>query len=55
MNGKFDVVLTAIDGLSGQINDVKTEKAAGEHTFKRHENKLNNHETRIEKLERKVR
>ena len=48
MNGKFDTVLSAIDGLAGQISDMHTEKAAGEHTFRRHENRLYEHENRIE-------
>lgn len=55
MNSKFHMVLTAIDGLSGQIKDMSTEKAAGEHTFRRHENRLNNHETHLEKLDHKNR
>ncbi len=51
MDNKFDIVLTAIDGLASQIRDMRTEKAAGEHTFRRHETRLDDHETRISKLE----
>ena len=40
MNDKFNMVLTAIDGLSGQIGDSRTEKGAGEHTFFRHEQRF---------------
>ena len=54
MNEKFNTVINAIDGLSGQISDRHTEKAAGEHTFRRHENRLDEHENRIEELERKA-
>ncbi|MFQ5637394.1 MAG: hypothetical protein ACE5IR_05315 [bacterium] len=54
MNDKFNTVLSALDGLAGQISDMHTEKAAGEHTFRRHEKKLDNHETRISALEQKA-
>ncbi len=54
MNDKFNMVLTAIDGLSGQISDSSTEKAAGEHTFRRHDRKLDDHEKRITQLEKKA-
>ena len=54
MHDKFNTVLTAINGLSSQIMDFKTEKSAGEHTFRRHEKQLDDHEIRIEKLERKA-
>ena len=40
MNDKFNMVLTAIDGLSGQMGDSRTEKAAGEHKFRRHEQRF---------------
>ncbi|MBC8183457.1 hypothetical protein H8E88_20385 [candidate division KSB1 bacterium] len=48
---KFNILLTAIDGLTQKVTDFQTEKAAGEHTFQRHERKLENHEERIEQLE----
>jgi len=48
---KFNVLLTSIDGLTQKITDSQTEKAAAEHTFQRHERKLENHEERIEQLE----
>ena len=54
MHDKFNMVLTAIDGLSSQIVDMKTGNYAGEHIFKRHGKQLDDHETRIEKLERKA-
>jgi len=48
---KLDHLLTAIDGLTQKITDSQTEKAAAEHTFQRHERKLEDHEQRIEQLE----
>ena len=54
MGNKFDIVLTAIDGLASQIRDMRAEKAAGEHTFLRHETRLDDHETRIRKLEERA-
>ena len=54
MGNKFDIVLTAIDGLASQIRDMRTGKSAGEHTFLRHETRLDDHETRIRKLEGRV-
>ncbi|MFQ5637395.1 MAG: hypothetical protein ACE5IR_05320 [bacterium] len=54
MNNKFNTVLSAIDGLAGQIRDMHTEKAAGEHTFRRHENRLDEHDLRIKKIEEKI-
>ena len=48
---KFNILLTAIDGLTQKVTDYQTEKAAGEYTFQRHERKLENHEKRIEQLE----
>ena len=54
MNDKFNMVLTAIDGLSGQISDSRTEKAAGEHTLSGHEKNLDEHGERIMQLEQKA-
>jgi hypothetical protein len=54
MNEKFDTVITTLDGLAGLISDNRVEKAAAESTFRRHEAKLDEHESRIEDLERKA-
>lgn len=49
---KFDIVLSAIDGIAKQFTDYQIEKAASEGTFQRHERWLENHDERIEQLER---
>jgi len=50
---KVDRILEIVDGLAGQFDDYKKEKAAAEHTFTRHEGRLDNHEMRIKALEEK--
>jgi hypothetical protein len=52
MNEKFDTVITTLDGLAGLISNGRVEKAAAESTFRRHETKLEDHESRIGNLER---
>ena len=48
---KFDILLTAIDGLTKKVTDFQTEIRSSERTFQRHEEKLENHEKRIDSLE----
>ena len=48
---KFNIIITMIDGLTQKVTDFQTEMRAGERTFQRHEDKLENHERRIESLE----
>lgn len=43
---KYDKILEILDGIAGQINSNRIEKAAGETTFQRHEKKLDDHELR---------
>jgi len=50
---RFDGVMTAIDGLAGLITDRKVEEAAVNHALRRHDHKLDDHETRIGALEQK--
>jgi len=54
LNEKFDMILQWFDKVSMQINDLRTEKAAAEHTFLRHEKRLDEHEERLSKLEAKI-
>jgi hypothetical protein len=46
-------ILVIVDGMAKKLDDSRTEKAAIEHTFLRHENRLDDHETRIKALEEK--
>ncbi len=50
---KTDVrqILVIVDGMAKKFDNYQTEKAATEHTFSRHENRLDDHETRIKVLE----
>jgi len=50
---KFDVLITAVDGIAKELMDMRTEKVATEHVLNRHETKLENHDKRIRKLELK--
>ena len=54
MDAKFTMVFTAIDGLSGPVRDLITEKAAGEHTLSELEKNLDEHGERIMQLEQKA-
>lgn len=51
---RFDRIVQTLDKMSGKLDDLKIEKIAAEHTFLRHENRLDNHETRVATLEEKV-
>jgi len=53
MGAKFEMVLEAIDGVMAELKDQKVERAATDHSLRRHETKLDNHETRIHALENK--
>ena len=46
-------VLTAMDGLAGMATDMRTEIAAFNHAFNRHEKTIEDHESRIGLLEGK--
>lgn len=48
---KFHLLMAAIDGLAKKIDSYQTEKSAVNHALTRHENKLDNHEERLKKLE----
>jgi GTP1/Obg family GTP-binding protein len=52
-NQKLDMLLSAIDGLAKLITNGQVEKAASEATFQRHEQWLEDHERRIERIEMK--
>lgn len=54
MDHKIDMVLEAIDGVVSEIKDLKVEKSAIDHGLRRHDTRLDNHETRIHALESKV-
>jgi len=53
LDTKFDVMMTAIDGIAKGLQNGKTEKTAVDHALIRHEKKIDNHETRIINLENK--
>ena len=48
---KFYTLLHAIEGLAAKIDAYQAQKAATDHALQRHDNKLENHEKRIGKLE----
>ena len=50
---KFDILITAVDGIAKELSDMRTEKVATEHVLNRHETQIENHEKRIHKLELK--
>jgi len=50
---KLDTIITAVDGLARLITDGQTEKAAMNSALYRHEDMLENHEIRIDILEKK--
>lgn len=54
LNEKFDMILQWFDTVSAQFSNYKTEKAAAEHTFLRHEKRLDEHDARLSKLEVKT-
>ena len=49
-----DKLLTKADKILKKLGDRETEEAAGLALYKRHDQKLDNHEERITKLEAKV-
>ncbi|MCI0496052.1 DUF1664 domain-containing protein, partial [candidate division KSB1 bacterium] len=51
---KFNMVLNAVDNVLKEITNNRTEKAAYGHTLTRHEGRLENHEKRINILEREA-
>ena len=53
-NRQMDTVITAIDGLAKLITNGQVEKTAAESALRRHDNRLEDHETRIGVLEQKT-
>lgn len=53
-DSKFNLVLNAVDNVLKEITNNRTERAAYEHALKRHDMLFENHEKRIQKLERRV-
>ncbi len=51
---RFDLLMQAIDGLAGRVDDYMVEKAATDHALTRHDNLFENHEKRIKKLETNI-
>ncbi|MFZ5517468.1 MAG: hypothetical protein ACOY90_12555 [Candidatus Zhuqueibacterota bacterium] len=54
LDNKFDIMMTAIDGIAKGLQNGKTEKSAVDHALTRHEKTIDNHETRILNLETKT-
>lgn len=50
-NAKLDKIIQILEGMTRTLDELKTDKIASELTFLRHENKLDNREDRIIKLE----
>ena len=46
-----DLILQTLDGIVKRLDISETERAATEHAFRRHENMLDDHETRLTALE----
>lgn len=53
LDNKFEAMMTLLDAIARDLKDGKTEKAAIDHSLNRHEQQIDNHEMRIDKLERK--
>lgn len=51
---RFDLLMQAIDGLAGRIDDYMVEKAATDHALTRHDNLFEDHEKRIKNLETNI-
>jgi hypothetical protein len=51
MNNKFDMVMNAFDKIMKGFDDQRAENAAFHHAMLRHENRLDDHDHRIGKLE----
>lgn len=54
LESKFDIMMSAIDGIAKQFQNGQTEKAAIDHALTRHDDRLDRHEVRITHLERKI-
>jgi len=54
LESKFDIMMSAIDGIARQFQNGQTEKAAIDHALTRHDDRLDKHEVRIAYLERKI-
>ncbi len=54
LESKFDIMMSAIDGIAKQFQNGQTEKAAIDHALTRHDDRLDRHEARITHLERKI-
>ncbi len=48
---RFDIIMQTLDKMYGKLETLSSDKAAAEHTFQRHENRLDNHEHRLDTLE----
>jgi len=51
---KFDIMMSAIDGIAKEFQNGRTEQAAIDHALSRHDNQIDDHEMRIKKLERRI-
>jgi len=51
---KFDIMMSAIDGIAREFQNGRTEKAAIDYALTRHDDRLDSHEVRITHLERKI-
>ena len=49
---KFNLIMQAIDNLTAKIDAYQAEKAAIDHALGRHETLIEDHESRIQKLEK---
>jgi len=54
LDNKFNTVLNAVDTVLREITNNRTEKAAIDHALIRHDNRFDDHEKRIRKLEKQV-
>ena len=53
-NKKFNLLVGMIDGLTKKVELIITEMKATNHALNRHENRLENHEDRIDTLEQRA-
>ena len=51
---KYDKILNGQDTISGKLNQIITEQQANTQSYKHHDEKLEDHEGRLEKLETKT-
>lgn len=51
---KFDILLNAVDGVANKFDILITEKAAIDHALTRQDERLDTHEVRIRRLEKKI-